>query len=90
MPATSPLQAVIDTNVVFEGLTKRKGACAVIVDAWQAELFLVRVSNALALEYVDVLSSRLSQERWQRIRPVLENLLDQAQFVNVYFTKGFH
>jgi predicted nucleic acid-binding protein len=28
----------------------------------------------------------LSPERWQRIQPVLGKLLDQAEFVTVYFT----
>lgn len=35
---TSPLRVVIDTNVVFEGLTKRGGAVGLIIDAWLAGL----------------------------------------------------
>jgi predicted nucleic acid-binding protein len=86
MPAQSPIRAVIDTNVAFEGLTKQGGACGLIVDAWRVGLFNPFVSNALAYEYADVLSRMLSPERWQRIQPVLGKLLDQAEFVTVYFT----
>lgn len=31
------MRAVIDTNVLFEGLTKQGGACALIVEAWDNE-----------------------------------------------------
>jgi predicted nucleic acid-binding protein len=81
MPLISLLRFVIDTNVVFEGLTKQGSACSIIIDAWLADLFQVYVSNALAYEYADVLSRKLSQERWQRIQPVLGTLLAKAQFV---------
>jgi len=30
------MRAVIDTNVVFEGLTKQGGVCGLIIDAWRA------------------------------------------------------
>jgi predicted nucleic acid-binding protein len=86
MPNSSSIRAVIDTNVVFEGLTKQGGACGLIIDAWQAGLFRPHVSNALAYEYSDVLSRMLSETRWQKIQPVLGKLLDQAEFVIVYFT----
>lgn len=49
------LYAVIDTNVLFEGLTKSDGACGLIVDAWLNGIFVACVSNALALEYTLVL-----------------------------------
>jgi len=42
---------VIDTNVVFEGLTKQGGAAGLIIDAWLAGLLEVYISNALAYEY---------------------------------------
>lgn len=48
---------MIDTNVVFEGLTTQ-----------------------------EVLASKLSEHRWQRLRPVLGSLLDVAEFVPIYFT----
>ncbi len=77
---------MIDTNVLFEGLTRRGNASGLIIDAWLAGLLDVRVSNALAYEYVDVLSRKLSEARWQRIKPVLEALLDRSQFVTVYYS----
>lgn len=79
-------RAVIDTNVLFEGLTKQGGAAGLIVEAWNAELFSACVSNALAYEYLDVLSRKLSPARWERIRPVLGGLLEQAIFIPNYFT----
>ena len=44
------LRAVIDTNILFEGLT-RVGACSEVVDAWDGLEFVPCVSTALALEY---------------------------------------
>ena len=82
----SPLRVVIDTNVVFEGLTKKGGAAGLLVDAWLAGLLRVYVSNALAYEYADVLSRKLSEIRWQRLKPVLGTLISQAQFVNIYYS----
>jgi predicted nucleic acid-binding protein len=79
-------RAVIDTNVLFEGLTKEGGAAGLIVEAWSAELFYACVSNALAYEYLDVLSRKLSSTRWERIRPVLGTLLEQAIFIPNHFT----
>ena len=80
------LRAVIDTNVVFEGLTKRGGAAGFLIEAWLAELIDVRVSNALAYEYVSVLSRKLSEKRWRRIEPVLGTLLAQAEFVVINYS----
>ena len=71
MDAALLSRVVIDTNVVFEGLTKQGGASGSIIDAWLAGLSQVCVSNALAYEYAEVLSSKLSAARWQRLRPVL-------------------
>ena len=50
---------VIDTNVVFEGLTKTGGASGLLISALVAGLFETYVSNALAYEYEDVLSRKL-------------------------------
>ena len=86
MADVSPLRVVIDTNVVFEGLTKKGGAAGLIVDAWLAGLVRVYVSNALAYEYADVLSRKLSEARWQRLKPVLGTLLSRAQFVTIYYS----
>jgi putative PIN family toxin of toxin-antitoxin system len=79
-------RVVVDTNVVFEGLTKQGGASGLIVDAWLAGLIAVCVSNALAYEYDDVLSRKLSKERWSRLQPVLGQLLSIAQYTNIYFS----
>ena len=86
MNAVPLARVVIDTNVVFEGLTKRGGACGLLIDAWLANLLQVYVSNALAYEYVDVLSHKLSESRWQRLRPVLGTLLSKAQFVVIHYS----
>jgi predicted nucleic acid-binding protein len=79
-------RVTIDTNVVFEGLTKRGGAAGLIIDAWLAELLDVRVSDALAFEYADVLSRLLSESRWQSVRPVLGRLLAISSFVAVHYS----
>ena len=78
-------RAVLDTDVVFEGLTRRDGAAGLLMDAWLAGQLYVCVSNALAYEYTDVLSRKLSQARWERIRPVLGALLSRAHFVTLYY-----
>jgi predicted nucleic acid-binding protein len=80
------LRIVIDTNVVFEGLTKQGGASGLIIDAWLAGLMVVCVSNALVYEYDDVLSRKLSEERWSKLRPVLGQLLNAAQYTDIYFS----
>jgi putative PIN family toxin of toxin-antitoxin system len=80
------LRVVIDTNVVLEGLTKQGGASGLIVDAWLADIMVVCVSNALAYEYEDVLSRKLSNVRWTKLQPVLGKLLDVAQYTNIYFS----
>jgi predicted nucleic acid-binding protein len=86
MDAVSLSRVVIDTNVVFEGLTKRGGAAGLVIDAWLAGLLQVCVCDALAYEYADVLSRKLSEARWQRLKPVLGTLLSQAQFVVVHYS----
>ena len=43
------------------------------------------MSDALAYEYVDVLSRKLSEARWTRIRPVLGALLSKVHFVTLYY-----
>jgi predicted nucleic acid-binding protein len=39
MVTDSPVRVVIDTNVVFEGLTKQGGAEGFIIDAWVVRQF---------------------------------------------------
>jgi predicted nucleic acid-binding protein len=80
------MRVVIDTNVLFEGLTKQGGACGLIVDAWRVGLIEACASNALAYEYEDVLERKLSPRRWTQIQPVLNSLLRQAEFVTIYFS----
>lgn len=57
-----------------------------LIDAWRAGLLRVYVSNALAYEYADVLSRKLSAVRWQRLKPVLGVLLGQVEFVPIYYS----
>lgn len=80
------MKVVIDTNVVFEGLTAQRGDCAVIVEAWLADLFRPCVSTALAYEYADVLARKLSQVRWLVLKATLGRMLAQAEFVPIYFS----
>jgi predicted nucleic acid-binding protein len=80
------LRVVVDTNVVFEGLTKQGGACGLVIDAWKTGYLYVHLSNALAYEYADVLSRKLSAARWQHIKPVLGALLKQGEFVPVHYS----
>lgn len=80
------MRFVIDTNVVFEGLTKQGSASGLLIDAWLASLFQPFVTNALAYEYADVLTRKLSPPRLQKTVPILQKLLQQAQFVPIYYT----
>lgn len=81
------IRVVLDTNVVFEGLTKKGSACGLLIDAWRAGLFTVCISTAIACEYHDVLSRKLSENRWHKLQPLLTELLgDQAEFVTVWFS----
>lgn len=80
------LRVVLDTNVVFEGLTKQGGASGLIIDAWLAGLMVVCVSNTLAYEYDDVLSRKLASERWILLKPLLGRLLSIAENTSIYFS----
>lgn len=73
------IRAVIDTNVLFEGLTWRNSPGTLILRAWQSGLFQACVSLALQYEYYDVLSRKLSPQRWQRVQPALGSLLKTAK-----------
>lgn len=86
MSVTPLLRVVIDTHVVFEGLTKQGSAAGLVIDAWLAGLLQVHVSNALAYEYEDVLSRKLSGGRWQKLQPVLGTLLSCAKFTTIYYS----
>lgn len=78
-------RAVIDTNVIFEGLTKL-GACGEIVDAWKDRKFIPCVSTALGLEYEEVLGRKFGQERARQALAALQALLGRAEFVPIYYT----
>jgi len=82
-----PIRVVLDTNVVFEGLTKRSGACGLIIDAWQAGIITVCLSTSLILEYEDVFSRKLAAHRWPVVRRILKGLFAQhTKFVDIAFT----
>ena len=84
--STIPYRVVLDTNVIFEGLTKKKTASGLIIDAWFAGLLQVCVSNALAYEYRDVLSRKLSPTRWEQAQIVLKTLLAKAAFTPIHYS----
>src|SRR5215510_11223316 len=86
MPFAEPIKAVVDTNVLFEGLTLQGSAAGYIVESWLHGLLAVYVSDAVAYEYVDVLSRKLSDRRWLELRPVLGHLLALANFVTIYYS----
>ncbi len=86
MIADSSLHFVVDTNVVFEGLTKRGGASGYLIDAWSAGLFNAYVTTSLAYEYTDVLTRKLSPYRWDKLQPVLNKLLIVSNWVTVHYS----
>jgi predicted nucleic acid-binding protein len=77
---------IIDTNVVFEGLTKKGGAADLVIQGWLGGWFRAMLSNALAYEYADVLSRKLSAPRWATLQPVLGTLIARAEFVPIYYS----
>ncbi len=80
-----PYRVVLDTNVVFEGLTM-KNACGLIVDAWFVGLIQVCISDALAYEYKDVLSRKFNPAKWQNARTALRTLLGKAEFISIHYS----
>ncbi len=79
------MRAVIDTNILFKGLTKRNSASAYILRLWQAQLFQPCVSLAVQYEYYDVLARKLASRRWNRIQPVLGTLLARAHPIVIHY-----
>lgn len=79
-------KVVIDTNVLFEGLTKQGSAAGFVIEAWATGLLQVYVSTALAYEYEDVLVRKLSANRWQVLSHNLAALLNLTYFVNIYYS----
>ncbi|MBA3922617.1 MAG: PIN domain-containing protein [Nostocaceae cyanobacterium] len=86
MSTATIIRVVIDTNVVFEGLTKQGGAAGLVIEAWLAGLLEVCISNALAYEYEDVLARKLSEARWQKLQLVLGTLISHARFTVIYYS----
>jgi putative PIN family toxin of toxin-antitoxin system len=83
---TEVFRVVLDTNVVFEGLTRRTGACGLIIDAWFNNHIQVCLSSSLSLEYQDVLSRRFSEEKWHQARIALNTLFQQVSYTPIYYT----
>ena len=79
-------RAVLDTNVIFEGLTKKGGACGLIVDALVADLFKACVSSALAYEYTDVFARKFSPSKWDIVQPILKTVLRKANHTPIYYS----
>jgi putative PIN family toxin of toxin-antitoxin system len=79
------LRAVVDTNVLFEGLT-HLGPSASVVDAWSRGRFQPCVSTALALEYQDVLARKLAPTRGEAVLKALQALLSRCEYVPVHFS----
>ncbi len=79
------MRAVVDTNVLLEGLNRR-GVAGAVMDLWVAGRFTVCVSTALALEYEDVLTRHGGTDRVARVRMALQALLSRAEFVPVAFS----
>jgi predicted nucleic acid-binding protein len=79
-------RAVVDSNAVFEGLTKRHSASGLLIDTWIAGLFVPCISVALATEYVDVLSRKLSSVNWKATAPILAALLNLSEQTEIYFS----
>ena len=79
------MRVVVDTNVLFEGLT-RKGICGWVVDSWACGRITPCVSTALALEYEAVLTRSQSAPIRERTQMALQALLDRAEFVPIAFS----
>lgn len=78
-------RVVLDTNVIFEGLTSKGSAGGMIMDAFFADIYTLCVSSALAYEYLAVLSRKLNASRWAGIRPHLQEMLDRAAFTPIHY-----
>jgi predicted nucleic acid-binding protein len=79
------IRAVVDTNVLFEGLT-HFGPSADVMDAWVAGDFQPCVSTALALEYQDVLGRKLRPVRGEAALMALQALLARSLYVPIRFS----
>ena len=75
-------RAVIDTNVLLEGIT-RKGTPGRVIDAWAARRFVPCVSTALALEYEEVLLRKFTEAKHELVLAALQALLSRAEYVPI-------
>ena len=78
------LRAVIDTNVVLEGLTG-KGEAGRVMDAWVRRAFVPCASTSLALEYEAVLLRRFPEQRHLMVQAALQALLNRAEYIPIHF-----
>jgi len=76
------IRAVIDTNVLFEGLSRR-GPSGAMVDAWAAGRFVPCVSTALALEYEEILTNKFGDAKRPIVRRALQALLDRVEWIPI-------
>jgi putative PIN family toxin of toxin-antitoxin system len=79
------VRVVIDTNVVFSGMTDPGSDDALIVEAWLSNSLTACISDALLYEYRDVLERKLSVQKWKSIKPVFARLVAEAEEVPIYF-----
>lgn len=78
-----PLKAVVDTNVVFAGLTRPGSAAGDVLLAWRGGRFVACWSTSLGLEYEDVIGRKLRPSRAATARVVLGSLLERGERVPV-------
>lgn len=79
-------RVVLDTNVVFEGMTQVGGASGLLINAWRYDLLRIFISDTLLYEYLDVFNRKLSPDRWRKVQPVFGFLVKKAQFTKIYFS----
>ncbi len=79
------IRAVIDTNVVFNGLTQGGTASYFVIKAWETKLFQPCLSDTMAYEYLDVFPRKLSQHRWKITEPKLAKLIESAFWTSIAF-----
>lgn len=77
------MRAVVDTNVVFSGITAPSSTAGGVIAAWLTDEFCACVSTALALEYEAVLSGKLSAHRARQALILLGELLRHAEYVDI-------
>lgn len=76
------IRAVIDTNVLFEVLS-RCGPSGAVVEAWATGRFVPCVSTALALEYEEILTNKFGDAKRPVVLRALQALLDRVEWVPI-------